>query len=77
METGADANNPDANTDTVEHPQNHHQEPSWYTLSVPTICFMPHCDIELYDAIIHANWSRNGLCNLFLLGNSLQEYLDK
>ncbi|KAF9566245.1 SRR1-domain-containing protein, partial [Agrocybe pediades] len=53
-----------------------HQLPSWYTLSVPTICFMPHCDIELYDAIIRANWSEQGLSNLFLLGNSLQEYLD-
>ncbi|KAH9484029.1 SRR1-like protein [Psilocybe cubensis] len=47
-----------------------------YSLSVPTICFMPHCDIELYDTLLRANWNKEGLSNLFLLGNQLQEYLD-
>ncbi|PPR03956.1 hypothetical protein CVT26_001161 [Gymnopilus dilepis] len=47
-----------------------------YTLAVPTLCFMPHCDIELYDALLRANWSREGLSRLFLLGNQLREYLE-
>ncbi|PPQ68941.1 hypothetical protein CVT25_009035 [Psilocybe cyanescens] len=55
------------------------QSPSYdaesYRLSVPTICFMPHCDIELYDTLLRANWNK-ALSNLFLLGNRLQEYLD-
>ncbi|KAF8188379.1 SRR1-domain-containing protein [Pholiota molesta] len=47
-----------------------------YALEVPTLCFMPHCDIELYDAVLRANWSTTGLSNLFILGNRLQEYVD-
>ncbi|KDR81835.1 hypothetical protein GALMADRAFT_240074 [Galerina marginata CBS 339.88] len=57
-------------------PKNRSREREDYILSVPTICFMPHCDIELYDTVLRANWSRDGLSNLFLLGNQLQEYLD-
>ncbi|KAF9476335.1 hypothetical protein BDN70DRAFT_812467 [Pholiota conissans] len=45
-------------------------------LQAPTICFMPHCDIELYDAVFRANWSLAGLSNLFVLGNRIREYVD-
>ncbi|KAF8911160.1 SRR1-domain-containing protein, partial [Gymnopilus junonius] len=47
-----------------------------YTLTVPTLCFMPHCDIELYDALLRANWCQESLPRLFLLGNQLREYLE-
>lgn len=48
-----------------------------HALARPTLCFMPHCDIELYDALLRANWSALGLARLFLVGNALQEYIDR
>ena len=52
------------------------QQDGEHTLFTPTICFMPHCDIELYENILKANWSRDRLSNLFLLGNRLATYVE-
>ena len=38
---------------------------------------MPHCDMELYEALLKANWSKEGLGNLVLIGNNLADYLDR
>jgi len=41
---------------------------------------MPHCDLELYEALIAANrvsaLDHGAMMKLFLVGNSLQGYLD-
>ncbi|KAJ7489871.1 SRR1-domain-containing protein [Mycena galericulata] len=34
-----------------------------YPLKVPTILWMPHCDLDLYESILAANWSRERLPN--------------
>ncbi|KAF9009426.1 SRR1-domain-containing protein [Cyathus striatus] len=47
-----------------------------YPLEDPTLCFMPHCDMELYESLLRANWSRERLSRLFLLANRLEEYVD-
>jgi hypothetical protein len=38
---------------------------------------MPHCDKELYDSILEANWTPDQLSNFILVGNRLAEYIDK
>jgi len=43
----------------------------------PTILFMPHCDLELYESILSINKNPENLSRLFLIGNVLQGYLDK
>ncbi|TFK42996.1 SRR1-domain-containing protein, partial [Crucibulum laeve] len=47
-----------------------------YPLDTPTFCFMPHCDMELYESLLRANWAPERLCNLFLVANHLKDYLD-
>ncbi|KAF9036597.1 SRR1-domain-containing protein [Panaeolus papilionaceus] len=58
---------------------------SHYELKTPTLCFMPHCDIELYEALLRTNAQRQqsrtdisgtALTNLYLVGNVLQEYIE-
>jgi hypothetical protein len=39
---------------------------------------MPHCDLELYEALLKANRSEDeNMERLFLVGNSLGAYLDR
>ncbi|TCD62302.1 hypothetical protein EIP91_007098, partial [Steccherinum ochraceum] len=47
-----------------------------YPLPVPTIVFMPHCDLQLYENLIHENWSTDRLSHLLLIANRLSEYVD-
>jgi len=48
-----------------------------------TLFFMPHCDLELYEAVLRANWPQcdsgaySGLRRLAILGNSLSAYADR
>ncbi|TFK72164.1 SRR1-domain-containing protein [Pluteus cervinus] len=49
-----------------------------YRLTQPTICFMPHCDLELYENIIKTNWNRdNHLSNLFFIANRFADYVER
>ncbi|TFK27376.1 hypothetical protein FA15DRAFT_586399 [Coprinopsis marcescibilis] len=50
-----------------------------HELRVPTLCFMLHCDLELYNALIEANCTSmdGNLANLVLIGNRLTEYIDR
>ncbi|KAI0797800.1 SRR1-domain-containing protein [Abortiporus biennis] len=48
-----------------------------YPFDTPTIVFMPHCDLQLYENLLRENWSRERLPNLLLIANRLSEYLDK
>lgn len=55
----------------------------------PTFFYMPHCEKELYDALLRANWggsrrSRggNGRCAsglplVAVLGNSFRQYVER
>lgn len=45
-----------------------------YTFDAPTLAYMPHCPKELYDALLRANWSKDGLRRLVLCGNDLERY---
>ncbi|RDB24040.1 SRR1-like protein [Hypsizygus marmoreus] len=47
-----------------------------YPVLRPTICFMPHCDMELYENILKANWSSEQLSNLLFVANRLADYID-
>ncbi|KAF8781424.1 SRR1-like protein [Argiope bruennichi] len=41
-----------------------------------TIFFMPHCSIVLYNNLLWANWGKDSLSKLIIIGNSLQGYFD-
>jgi hypothetical protein len=43
----------------------------------PTICFMPHCDIDIYENLLQANCSKEKLSNILLVANRLADYLDR
>lgn len=47
-----------------------------YPLGEPTIVYMPHCDLPLYENILRENSSRERLPRLLLIANRLSEYLD-
>lgn len=40
----------------------------------PTMFFMPHCEAELYDNLLHANWQVEQLNRVVLFGNSFETY---
>ncbi|XP_028762663.1 protein SENSITIVITY TO RED LIGHT REDUCED 1-like [Neltuma alba] len=42
----------------------------------PTMFFMPHCDIGLFNNLLEANWKPNLLSNVFIFGNSLDGHLE-
>ncbi|GAA0144719.1 hypothetical protein LIER_35991 [Lithospermum erythrorhizon] len=40
----------------------------------PTFFFMPHCEAELYENLLEANWRSDMLNRTILFGNSFDEY---
>lgn len=46
----------------------------------PTVAFMPHCDLQLYENLLRENWSGAdagaGLSNLVLIANRLSDYAE-
>ncbi|KAM3359873.1 protein SENSITIVITY TO RED LIGHT REDUCED 1 [Capsicum galapagoense] len=40
----------------------------------PMMFFMPHCEAELYDNLLEANWCPDLLDNITLFGNSFEAY---
>ncbi|KAG6404868.1 hypothetical protein SASPL_132445 [Salvia splendens] len=40
----------------------------------PTLFFMPHCEAELYDNLLEANWEVGRLNQLVIFGNSFEAY---
>lgn len=42
--------------------------------SKPTFFYMPHCEAELYDNLLHANWRVDMLNRIVLFGNSFERY---
>jgi len=47
-----------------------------HKLHAPTLVFMPHCGVQLYESILRENWSPEGLSRLLLLTNQLSMYLE-
>ncbi|KAK4264746.1 hypothetical protein QN277_025878 [Acacia crassicarpa] len=41
----------------------------------PTLFFMPHCPIMLYDNLLQENWKSSSLRNIVILGNSFDNYV--
>ena len=48
-----------------------------HRLQSPTIAFMPHCDLHLYDNLFRENWSKEQLPRVLLIANVLSEYAAK
>jgi len=42
-----------------------------------SLFYMPHCEAVLYDNLLRANWTRQKLPRLAILGNSFQMYVDR
>lgn len=42
----------------------------------PTILYMPHCDLKLYENIIGANWSEEQLARIIFIANRFSDYTD-
>ncbi|KAG2349582.1 hypothetical protein BDR05DRAFT_955459 [Suillus weaverae] len=42
----------------------------------PTILYMPHCDLKLYENIIGANWSEEQLGRIIFVANRFSDYTD-
>ena len=42
----------------------------------PTVFFMPHCSVQLYDRLLSANWSLACLSRTLVVGNSFSAYAD-
>ncbi|RPD65925.1 hypothetical protein L226DRAFT_530050 [Lentinus tigrinus ALCF2SS1-7] len=47
-----------------------------HVLKSPTIAFMPHCDLHLYENLLRENWSKAQLPNVLLIANRLSEYAE-
>ncbi|CAL1704167.1 unnamed protein product [Somion occarium] len=47
-----------------------------YALPNPSIAYMPHCDLQLYENILRENWTSNRLPKLLLIANRFSEYVD-
>ncbi|KIP04752.1 hypothetical protein PHLGIDRAFT_120409 [Phlebiopsis gigantea 11061_1 CR5-6] len=47
-----------------------------YPLEEPTIVYMPHCDLRLYENLLRENCSQERLPRLLLIANRLSEYVD-
>ena len=37
-----------------------------------TLFYMPHCDAELYNDLLDANWGAAAICNVIIVGNSFE-----
>ncbi|KAG8217546.1 hypothetical protein J3R82DRAFT_5695 [Butyriboletus roseoflavus] len=53
-----------------------HDQGTVHALDCPTILYMPHCDLKLYERVIRANWTLQGLCNVVFLANRFRDYVD-
>ncbi|TFK54811.1 SRR1-domain-containing protein [Heliocybe sulcata] len=45
-----------------------------HAITSPTLVFMPHCDVQLYEALLAANWTHERLTNMLLVCNQFSQY---
>ncbi|EPQ58055.1 hypothetical protein GLOTRDRAFT_119946 [Gloeophyllum trabeum ATCC 11539] len=45
-----------------------------YEMDSQTLVFMPHCDVQLYEAILGQNWTIGKLPNMLFICNKFSEY---
>jgi hypothetical protein len=45
-------------------------------VDVPTILYMPHCEVMLYESVLRDNWNKERLANIVFIGNRLSNYVD-
>jgi len=47
-----------------------------YPVDAPTIVYMPHCDMELYENLLRANWKPHiDALKLLFIANQLSDYI--
>ena len=46
-----------------------------HPVDAPTVLFMPHCETELYESILRANWTLERISNILLIANHLEDYV--
>jgi hypothetical protein len=51
-----------------------HNENARRTAEAPTLFYMPHCPMDLYNNVLHANWTADNLNRIVVLGNPLSAY---
>jgi len=51
-----------------------HNEYARRTAEAPTLFYMPHCPMHLYNNVLHANWTADNLNRIVVLGNPLSAY---
>ncbi|KAH7889658.1 SRR1-domain-containing protein [Phlebopus sp. FC_14] len=47
-----------------------------HSLDRPTILYMPHCDLKLYEIVLRANWTYERLSGLMFVANCFSDYID-
>ncbi|KAJ7063145.1 SRR1-domain-containing protein [Mycena amicta] len=48
-----------------------------HPLDAPTILWMPHCDLDLYESVLATNWSHDQLTYMTLIANRLGDYVER
>jgi len=60
-------------TDTLGIPQCIQSKDNNYTVTEPTLFYMPHCEVDLYQAVVKQN--ENNFDKIVIIGNSFKNYL--
>ncbi|CAE6475840.1 unnamed protein product [Rhizoctonia solani] len=48
-----------------------------HVIVVPTIVYMPHCGLGLYERFLRANWSGGGMGRIILVANDMAAYVER
>lgn len=53
-----------------------HNEQGQYKTDCTTLFYMPHCSLQLYNNVLFANWTKEQLSRVSILGNSFTNYAE-
>ncbi|KAF8758648.1 SRR1 [Rhizoctonia solani] len=48
-----------------------------HVIDTPTLVYMPHCGIGLYERFLRANWSGEGMNRIILVANDMAAYTER
>ncbi|CAE6520801.1 unnamed protein product [Rhizoctonia solani] len=48
-----------------------------HVIDTPTLVYMPHCGIGLYERFLRANWSGEGMGRIILVANDMAAYVER